>query len=389
MNRKKIALVHPQVNIGGGSEAVLFWIIQALCDQYDLTVITSNQFNIDLCNRFYQTNIRPDEVRVIAIHPPRIFKNPQKFNALRGFRLGRFCKKDAHRFDLMFSTYNLVDFGKKGIQYILDPNFNEKLIHLLNPTPRKWMEWFYKDSIIRKIYLSLGRFLSGYKEKGMKENLTIVDSKWAGKMTSEALGITTRTLYPPAPGVYIQKEWESRSIGFICMGRIIPDKEIDKIIEILRIIREKGWDIHLHILGRIVDRQYLKKLEKLIQVNSSWIKIDRAVMSEKKYEMLSNHRFGIHGKSHEPFGIAAAEMVRAGMIVWVPNGGGQVEIVDHPMLIYDGINDVVNKIERVIKDDFLQQEIRMHLVEQSKIFSTDRFMNEVKLLVKDFIDGKI
>ena len=39
----------------------------------------------------------------------------------------------------------------------------------------------------------------------------------------------------------------------------------------------------------------------------------------------------LHGMREEHFGMAPAEMARAGVIVWVPNGGGQMEIVgDEP-----------------------------------------------------------
>jgi glycosyltransferase involved in cell wall biosynthesis len=39
-------------------------------------------------------------------------------------------------------------------------------------------------------------------------------------------------------------------------------------------------------------------------------------------------RYGIHGMLDEHFGMAPAELAAAGCIVFVPNDGGQVEIVD-------------------------------------------------------------
>ena len=42
---------------------------------------------------------------------------------------------------------------------------------------------------------------------------------------------------------------------------------------------------------------------------------------------MATHRYGIHGMREEHFGMAPAEMARAGAIVWVPRGGGQTEIV--------------------------------------------------------------
>ena len=51
---------------------------------------------------------------------------------------------------------------------------------------------------------------------------------------------------------------------------------------------------------------------------------------------MASHRYGIHGMREEHFGMAPAELARAGAIVWVPRGGGQMEIVGHePALMFD------------------------------------------------------
>ena len=60
---------------------------------------------------------------------------------------------------------------------------------------------------------------------------------------------------------------------------------------------------------------------------------------------MATHRYGIHGMREEHFGMAPAEMARAGCIVWVPRGGGQMEIVGRePVLMYDSEDDAVEKI---------------------------------------------
>ncbi len=49
--------------------------------------------------------------------------------------------------------------------------------------------------------------------------------------------------------------------------------------------------------------------------------------------------------------MAPAELARAGCIVWVPRGGGQMEIVgDEPALMYDSEDDAVAKIVRTLED---------------------------------------
>ena len=87
-----------------------------------------------------------------------------------------------------------------------------------------------------------------------------------------------------------------------------------------------GHDLHLHILGRDVDKRYVKNLERICEANNSWLFMEGLVLGKEKLKFFAEHKFGISGQRNEAFGIAVAEMVKSGAIVWVPNSGGQVEI---------------------------------------------------------------
>jgi glycosyltransferase involved in cell wall biosynthesis len=83
--------------------------------------------------------------------------------------------------------------------------------------------------------------------------------------------------------------------------------------------------------------------------------------------------------------MAPAELVRAGAIVWVPNGGGQTEIVGHePGLVFDSDAEAVRKISAVLIDPTEQGRLRQRLAERAEAFSTDRFVREVRDIVADF-----
>ena len=79
---------------------------------------------------------------------------------------------------------------------------------------------------------------------------------------------------------------------------------------------------------------------------------------------------------HEAFGIATAEMIKSGAIVWVPSDGGQTEIVSHPLLTYRDDNNAVEKIIHVLKNNRVQSDLRQHLDIQNKKFSKELFMRE-------------
>jgi len=390
MGRPKIAVIHPRLQLGGGSEACVLHILEALKDQYEVTLITSSQISLSAFNSFYGTDIHPEEISVVEVRPPWFLNSAKRFAALRGFRLSRFCKKKSSEYDLMLSAYNQMDFGRKGIQYILDPLFNEQLLRMLNPSPQRWKRWFYRDNIFRKAYLRLGDSLSRFSLEGMKQNLTLVDSDWTGNLTRTALGLETRTLYPPVPEIFPSLRWHEREDGFICIGRIVPEKQIERVIKILQEVRKRE-SIHLHIIGRIVDQGYAAKLRKLCQDFQQWIFLEEDVPASKKIHLITTHKYGIHGKENEPFGITVAEMVKAGCLVWVPAGGGQVEIVNHPQLVYKNIPDGADKALYVLGSADLQNKLREHLALQSKIFSVKKFRQEVRDIVFRFLreDGKI
>jgi hypothetical protein len=87
----------------------------------------------------------------------------------------------------------------------------------------------------------------------------------------------------------------------------------------------------------------------------------------------------------EHFGMAPAEMVRGGMIVWVPNGGGQVEIVgDAPALRYDTEEEAAQSIVRVMTDPSEERRLLDHLARHSEQFSVARFTTTIRDIVASF-----
>jgi glycosyltransferase involved in cell wall biosynthesis len=384
MERPKIAIVHPQFNEGGGSEATALWIAEALKMNHDVYLITMGNLNLSELNECYGTKLREDFVTIVPLAVPYLFK--KSFDALRGYRLARFCKKNSSKFDLMISTYNVMDFGKREIQCVADFSFDDGLRRKILPSTGGSKSWFYRDSPFRKAYLKIAKILSGNSRDGWRKNLTIANSDWSAKLIKETYGLEAIKIYPPVSGEFPDIPWDKREDGFVCLARLVPEKQIDKTIEILETVREKGWKIHLHILGRTDNLEYGDKLNQLCKEKSNWVFMEGLIKGQRKSEFVAKHKFGISGCKGEAFGIAVAEMVNAGCIVWVPDGGGQVEIVNHPYLIYDDVKDAVNKIEIALNDKALQVGLRKHLVKQSRKFSSEIFVLEIKEVVRHFLE---
>ena len=379
----KIAVIHPQLIPGGGSETCAVWTVEALKEIYDVSLIAMGEINLEVLNEFYGTSLKENEITVVEIPIPRLLKN--KFDALRAYKLARFCKKMAPKFDVMFSSYNLMDFGRAGIQYIVDLSFDDELRRKFDPEPQKANKWFYKKSFLRKCYIEFAHILSGFSKDGYKKNITLVVSNWIGKVMKDFYKMETITVYPPIINKFPDIPWDSRENGFLYLGRISTEKQIEKIIKVLGQVRKDNINIHLHIVGGGKDPTYEKFIKNLCEENKNWCSMEGKMRGQEKLEFIAKHKFGMSARDNEASGLAVAEMVKAGCIVFVPNGGGQTEEVGDQRLIYENIEDAVQKIKAVIKNEKLQNNLQQRLLMTSQNFSVEIFSRSVRSIVQKFL----
>jgi glycosyltransferase involved in cell wall biosynthesis len=101
--------------------------------------------------------------------------------------------------------------------------------------------------------------------------------------------------------------------------------------------------------------------------------------------LVARQRYGLHAQVGEHFGIAPAELVRAGCITFVARPGGPVEIVGHEAdLTFSSPTDAVDTIDRVLGDRMRLQRLRAHLGSRREVFTEERFMREIRNVVEEF-----
>jgi|GEM_PF-1340593 len=381
--KKKVAIIHPQFFRRGGAEARAVWVAESLKEEYDVSLVTMGAVDIALLNDWYGTALAARSLRLISLPIPALFK--KRGDALRAYRLCRWCKRHAGDFDVMISTYNVMDFGTKGLQFIADVSFDDALRRRFHPHTGNG-RFLYRRSVLRDLYLKMGRSLAGITQDGWRQNSTIANSSWSRAVMQEQLGVTVDdVVYPPVYVPARPENWDKREFGFVWIGRIVPEKEVEKAIEIIRQVRMMGYDAHLHIIGDAPDTSYAGEISALCREYRQWVSWN-SFYGEKKWECVFKHKFGIATCAYEAFGIAVAELVKAGCVVWVPRSGGQVEIVDHPLLTYTSVEDAVRNIGTLLESRSLQDSVRIHLECQGAKFSTDNFMSAVRRKVRVFLD---
>ncbi len=381
--RVKVAIVHPRLGFGG-SESPALWTVEALKSDYDVTVISTGEADLDRLNSYYGTSLAPHDFVHRSVRLPAGLRSTEKFAGLKGRFLLRYVRRVAPEFDVLISSYGPMDFGKPGIQMIADFSFVEEWRLELNPFFRKWKGWFYGKTIVRDVYLGLCDGVARVHSDAWKHNLTLANSHWSAQRLLEKYGIPSQVVYPPVATDFSAVPFSARDCGFVCLGRVSPEKCMHSVIAILQEVRKRGHDVHLHILGGIDDSDYGRKVRSLAEQAREWVHLEGWVQGEHKMKLLTTHRFGIHARPHEPFGIAVAEMVQAGCLVFVPNDGGQVEIVNQPALTYGNEAEAVEKIHAVLSNPAGQARLLWGLRRNWDSFSVTTFVETMRNVVAEF-----
>ena len=380
--KPRIAVIHPLLVAGGGSEACALETIRALQEDYRVTLITMGRPDLAALCAKYRAEI--DLARLETELLPIPAGTARRFDAFRGVGLSRHCRRRARSFDIMISAYNVMDFGAPGIQMIADFSFDDRLRRELDLAGGVAAGAFKKASPWRSIYLELARALAGDREEGWKRNLTLANSHWAGRLLRDRFGLSSRVVYPPVAGESPRVPWAEREDGFVVIGRLVPEKGLPLIMDILSEVR-KVKPVHLHIIGRRGRTSYARKIEDLCRRHADWVRLEGEMYGPEKEAFLARHKYGLSGCRSEAFGIAVAEMVKAGLVVWVPDGGGQTEIVADASLIFDGPDDAVTRILSVITGAERETSLRRHLEGRAAAFSAERFGAEMRAVVRDFL----
>lgn len=383
----RVLVVQPLLRPPGGGNGLVAWALQALQDDHDVTLLTWEAVDFTLVNRYFGTEIDPTLVRLRLA--PRWLRAllPDGWTLFRHHVLLRQCKGIRSAYDIVLCGHNESDFGGRGIQYIHYPCLDDPRV---NDTSRRQEDfshlgWQHRSHAIMRAYFALCERVSGFTMEGVRRNVTLVNSDWTGRLAREILAVEPITVYPPVHAEFPAFSWQERKLGFVCVGRIAPEKKVDRIVHILDGVRRKGWDVHLHIIGNRTDHpSYFARIQPLLQANQSWVFLEENLTHEQLRTLVARHRYGIHGMDLEHFGIAVAEMVKAGCIVFTPNGGGQVEIVGNDArLTYDDEEQAVEKISAVLGDSRMQHELAEHLAGCASLFGADRFVREIRDVVAD------
>ena len=295
-HRPSILIYYAKLVPRGGGEGVAAWILEALRQDYALTLLTSQPVEFSRLDRFFGTSLAGSGLQVRTIAPLLrrfLSLDPDPNSIQKHMYLMRVSKRIRHQYDLVLSADNEGDFGTPAIQYIHYPTLAYAYSRL---RPSCDLPWVQKLACLSKGEIRPWMLVADFSFDRMKANHTLVNSDWTGRWVKGVYGIDSTTVYPPAPGIFPDIPWEKREDGFVMVGRLSDEKQFDWGLRVLSVVRTKFPQVKMHVVGSASHeaRDYLPILRALVQANSSWATLHEEISREELAALVARQRYGMH-----------------------------------------------------------------------------------------------
>ncbi len=384
LRKRRALVIHPSFRQAGGANCVAAWALQALYDAYDITLFCWDKPDIDLVNAYSGTSLITADIRLKLVPAWQrwgIERAPLPLALVRKAILENRVRTLLHRerFDLIVATGDEIDAGQQVIQYVHFPwRYHSQL-----SSARRWYQiWPLFD-----LYRGFSKRSRERSNERVARNITLVNSAWTGRLFEKWYHASVRVVYPPVPIERKGLPWAERADAFICIGRISPEKRILEMIDIVAEIRRRGYRVSLEILGHPDTDTYVTQVKAAAAAQGSWVSVALDAPREYLLDRVAHCRFGLHGMAAEHFGIAIAEMIKLGCVVFAPDDGGPAEILGgDTRLLYSTSEDAVDKICTVLSQPSVLDDIRAKLHTQADTFSAERFVTEFRQICDAFAD---
>ncbi|MEL7213490.1 MAG: glycosyltransferase family 4 protein [Pseudomonadota bacterium] len=261
------------------------------------------------------------------------------FRRLSLFKYALVCRvlpRLAQAFDAVILSYGEgPDTGRPTLRILHAPalfSAHPKLLCLLGARAPFWP---------RQAYALACRALAR-PAADLAQTQTLANSNWTARIAARAHAIPRpATLYPEVCEQAITSSSRDPN-ALLAIGRIVPNKRLEEAIAITEALRDRGYPKTLTILGR-ADSAYARRLIAQHQ-HKPYLRFLPNASDTDRAKALATASIGLHLYQHEHFGIAVAEMITAGLIPVVYDGGGVRELVPDRALRFRTRAEAVDRI---------------------------------------------
>lgn len=375
----KILVVTHTTDLSGANKSLLS-IIENLKNKIEFSVLV-NSVNGDLVNELKKNEIKIIDTKYewwYAKKRSQLYKNIihyavdiSKYYSHRKIDKKILSKIENEKFDIIYTNTSTVEFGaiiarKLGIPHIWHMREFGK-------------EDFNFIPLVNKEYM---------KEKLNEANSIIVISealkkKYSQFVNEEKIKVVYNGFNISKLTVEPRQHDLSNEINILIAGQVCEAKGQNQAIEATNKLREKGLNIKLYIAGDI-DKSYINK--GLHKCNDTSY-IEQLGMVKDMKKLRDKMDIELVCSKNEAFGRVTLEAMLHSIPVIGSNAGGTLELIDNEktglLYNYGDVNDLANKIEKLINDKELYESITRNAFKFAKRFTIDRTTNEIYTIFKN------
>lgn len=237
---------------------------------------------------------------------------------------------------------------------------------------------------LRRAYIGVARRIAGVR-LSRATGPTLANSFWtAAEAKRTSKGVEPVILYPPCrtPKDTTQNRDPARVIA---LGRMVANKRLGDAIAVCNALRARGLPVRLDIAGR-AEGAYARRLIRRFG-DLDHVKFHPDATPEQVADLLGRARFGLHFFRNEHFGIAVAEMILAGVVPLVHDGGGVRELVTRRELRFANADDATERLAKLICAPVDQTDaIARSLREGPALAAAQDFEAHLEAALKSFLE---
>ena len=351
----KVGIFDPYLDTLGGGEKYILTTASCLSKNNDVTLFWNNEEIVKRGEKKFQIDLKKIKVS------PNIFGN--QFSSKKRFLSSK-------HFDAIF--------------YLSDGSlplvWSKLFVHFQFPVKRQ-----KENELLRKTKIS-------------RISKVICNSYYTKKYIDKEFGVKSVVLYPPVEDVKSDKEFEKENL-IITVGRFnrLPDgksfKKHEFLIEAFKKLPKNEYKFIIVTSKEKNGEQNIEKLRKMIKgypititEDLSKKELDVLYLKAKVYWHASGFGEDLENfpERAEHFGISTVEAMLAGAVPVVIKAGGQEEIlIDRESgFLFNSEKELLDNTKLLMTDNNLWEKMANKAKERGKLFSGNRFCNELIEIIK-------
>lgn len=213
--------------------------------------------------------------------------------------------------------------------------FATKLLTASRHKRIKKIAWVHVDLVQRPWTLKNGIFDGVEHESRVYQRYdkVVCVSKSVEKVMRETYGLTsTVTIYNPVDVLMIKKmsnacpafEVDNSKFNIVSVGRMVQEKGYDKLLPIIKKLKNNHLDIHLWLIGSGIEEHNLKRTAVELGISSD---VTFTGFLRNPYSLMSNMNLFVCSSRAEGFSLVIAESMVLGVPVLSMNCSGPNELI--------------------------------------------------------------